>query len=79
MTCGSGATRCRYCGRPIAGHGPNDQLTIVGGEPFHYQCTLPPEPALQARPLSPWVQPHDLRKGPIKSLPLSDHLLKNES
>lgn len=72
MTFGCGATRCSYCGRPIAGHGPADQLTIVGGEAFHYQCTLPPALAPQASPMSPWVQPGDLRKAPIKPLPFRE-------
>jgi hypothetical protein len=69
---GTGATRCKYCGRPIAGHGPSDRLTIIGGEPFHYQCTLPPSLAPQVAPLSPWVQPHDLRKTPIKPLTIRE-------
>lgn len=38
----TGAIRCGYCGRPIASHGHMDKLTWVNGEPFHYQCTLPP-------------------------------------
>jgi hypothetical protein len=55
----TGAIRCNYCGRPIANHGINDQLTYVNGEPFHYQCTLPPS---LSNAYKPPQSPYDLSK-----------------
>ncbi len=68
MTISTGsAIRCKYCGRPIAGHGLSDRLTWVGGEPFHYECTLPPA---SQQPSSPCFEhPYDTRKRPINPYP----------